>query len=124
MTAMRTSPEDSSSSEGVPTPGTSAAEIHPAIMHSNGYIEPHHVLVAEGPANVRSSQKLNLTYANYCQPCVPPPSNLPNYSAPQESAQRSTYYNEQQRSGPNDMGRLEALVAVATSEDKAATISR
>jgi C2H2 transcription facotor len=48
LTAMRTSPEDSSSSEGVPTPGTSAAEIHPAIMHSNGYIEPHHaVLVAD-----------------------------------------------------------------------------
>src|ERR1700722_20283727 len=47
-TATRTSPEDSSSSEGVPTPGTSAAEIHPAIMHSNGYIEPHHaVLVAD-----------------------------------------------------------------------------
>lgn len=51
-TARRTSPEDSSSSEGVPTPGTSAAEINPAIMHSNGYIEPHHVLVPEGSANV------------------------------------------------------------------------
>lgn len=51
-TAMRTSPEDSSSSEGIPTPGTSAAEIHPAIMHSNGYIEPHHVLGAESSANV------------------------------------------------------------------------
>lgn len=35
----RTSP-DSSSSDGIPTPGTSAAEIHPAIMGSQGYIEP------------------------------------------------------------------------------------
>lgn len=39
--SYRTSPE-SSSSEGVPTPGTSAAEIHPTIVHSNSnsYIEP------------------------------------------------------------------------------------
>lgn len=36
---QRTSP-DSSSSEGIPTPGTSAAEINPVIMHSNGFIEP------------------------------------------------------------------------------------
>jgi C2H2 transcription facotor len=49
----RKSPEDSSSSDGVPTPGTSAAEVHPAIMHSNGYIEPHHpVLPVEGQPNV------------------------------------------------------------------------
>ncbi|KAK5937590.1 Up in starvation [Knufia obscura] len=37
--AYRTSP-DSSSSDGIPTPGTSAAELHPAIMGSQGYIEP------------------------------------------------------------------------------------
>ncbi len=49
----RKSPEDSSSSDGVPTPGTSAAEIHPAIVHSNGYVEPHHhVLPVEAQANV------------------------------------------------------------------------
>jgi hypothetical protein len=120
LTAMRTSPEDSSSSEGVPTPGTSAAEIHPAIMHSNGYIEPHHaVLVADVSilSNVSDSKLIR------CQPCVPQPSNLPNYPAPQTATQRPTYYNEP-RSGMNDMGRLEALVAVATSEDKAASISR
>ena len=51
--ATRTSPEDSSSSEGVPTPGMSAVEVHPAIMHSNGYIEPQHPdLSAEGHPNV------------------------------------------------------------------------
>lgn len=49
----RKSPDDSSSSDGVATPGTSAAEIHPAIMHSNGYIEPQHaVLPAEAQADV------------------------------------------------------------------------
>lgn len=37
---QRTSPEDSSSSDGIPTPGTSTAEINPAIMNSNGFIEP------------------------------------------------------------------------------------
>ncbi|KAK5075916.1 Up in starvation [Lithohypha guttulata] len=37
--AYRTSP-DSSSSDGIPTPGISTAEIHPAIMGSQGYIEP------------------------------------------------------------------------------------
>lgn len=52
----RRSPEDSSSSDGVPTPGASAAEIHPAIMHSNGYIEPHHpILPVEAQANVSHS---------------------------------------------------------------------
>lgn len=36
-----TSPEDSSSSEGVHTPSTASLEYHPAIVHSSGYIEPH-----------------------------------------------------------------------------------
>ncbi|KAL2826973.1 hypothetical protein BDW59DRAFT_59063 [Aspergillus cavernicola] len=38
----RTSPEDSSSSDGVHTPSTASLEYHPAIMHNNGYVEPHH----------------------------------------------------------------------------------
>ncbi|MCJ1355915.1 MAG: hypothetical protein MMC33_005908 [Icmadophila ericetorum] len=37
----RTSPEDSSSSDGVPTPSTSSVDYHPSIVHSNGYIEPN-----------------------------------------------------------------------------------
>ncbi|PLN80449.1 hypothetical protein BDW42DRAFT_112598 [Aspergillus taichungensis] len=40
--ATRTSPEDSSSSEGVHTPSTASLEYHPAIVHNNGYVEPHH----------------------------------------------------------------------------------
>jgi C2H2 transcription facotor len=36
----RTSPEDSSSSEGVATPSTVSMEYHPAIVHSNGHVEP------------------------------------------------------------------------------------
>jgi C2H2 transcription facotor len=38
---LRTSPEDSSSSEGVPTPSTQS-EYQPAIVHSNGFIEQQH----------------------------------------------------------------------------------
>lgn len=45
---QRISPEDSSSSEGLPTPSFSSAEYHPAIIHSNGYIESHHVGAAGG----------------------------------------------------------------------------
>lgn len=49
----RPSPEDSSSSEGVQTPGTSTAEINPAIVHSSGYIEPqHHAVAADMGQNV------------------------------------------------------------------------
>ena len=42
---QRRSPEDSSSSEGVPTPSTSSiAEYHPSIVHSSGWPDdPHHV---------------------------------------------------------------------------------
>lgn len=45
---QRTSPEDSSSSEGVPTPSFSAAEYNPSIVHSNGYIESNHIGTATG----------------------------------------------------------------------------
>jgi len=48
---QRTSPEDSSSSEGVPTPSTSSLEYHPSIVHSNGYIESNHVGVAAAAAH-------------------------------------------------------------------------
>lgn len=51
--AVRTSPEDSSSSDGVPTPGTSVADMQPAIMHSNGMIEAQHqMLSADAHQNV------------------------------------------------------------------------
>ncbi|EAW09556.1 C2H2-type zinc finger protein [Aspergillus clavatus NRRL 1] len=44
--ATRTSPEDSSSSEGVHTPSTASLEYHPAIVHNNGYIESHQPSIA------------------------------------------------------------------------------
>ena len=124
LTATRTSPEDSSSSDGVPTPGTSVAEIHPAIMHSNGYIEPqHHAIAGDGNPNVCPLIRNKPALADRFQTCIPAPSNMPTYTRHQDDPRPPTYYTGQ-RGGANDMGRLEALVAVATSEDKAATSAR
>lgn len=54
--ATRPSPEDSSSSEGVATPSTSAVEYNPAIVHSSGYIEGHrHSLSTDVPQKVWNS---------------------------------------------------------------------
>ena len=47
----RRSPEDSSSSEGVPTPSFSVAEYHPSIVHSNGYVESGNPGAAPAPAH-------------------------------------------------------------------------
>lgn len=57
---QRASPGDSSSSEGVPTtPSFSAAEHHPSIVHSNGYIESAHPgAVVPAPQHVNSAQPL------------------------------------------------------------------
>jgi len=65
-TALRTSPEDSSSSEGVPTPSSNyVAEYHPAIVHgnshSNGYIE---ALAMEDPRKV--SPKATSAHFDQC----------------------------------------------------------
>ena len=49
----RPSPEDSSSSDGIPTPGTSAVDVHPMIMPSSGYIDSQHsMLPTEAQHNV------------------------------------------------------------------------
>jgi len=57
----RTSPEDSSSSDGVPTPGTTAMEVHPVIMPSSGYIEPQHPAIPpDGHQNVSHRRSLGL----------------------------------------------------------------
>lgn len=57
-TNQRTSPE-SSSSEGIPTPGTSVAEIYPTIVHSNSnsYIEPQ-LLAGEAQPIVSRGERL------------------------------------------------------------------
>ncbi|KAL4969673.1 uncharacterized protein BDV14DRAFT_187171 [Aspergillus stella-maris] len=95
----RTSPEDSSSSEGVHTPSTASLEYHPAIVHNNGYVEPHHP-----PFSSDTSQTA----------CPPLPPQHENYHTKRES--RPDLMNNDPRDP--GLGRLEALVAVATSENK------
>lgn len=93
--ATRTTPEDSSSSEGVHTPSTASVEYHPAIVHNNGYIEPHHT----------------------------PFSSDTSHAAPQSDGYQPKHDHRADMFGRREsgMGRLEALVAVATSENKSAT---
>lgn len=116
LTATRTSPEDSSSSDGVPTPGTSAAEVHPAIVHSNGYIEPHHASSTDSQVSVSILSSPSTDRTNSTQQCAPPPSIA--YPPHTSHHPRSPLYT-QPRSGPSELSGLEALVAVATSEEKA-----
>jgi C2H2 transcription facotor len=103
---QRTSPEDSSSSEGgVPgTPGSaSVTDYNPSIVHSSGWVEPSQRPMHSSP------------YATY------PPGNADSsYSYNPES--RSLAHNpEHEEPKPDSMLRLEALVAVATSEENATT---
>lgn len=118
---QRTSPEDSSSSEGVPTPGT-MSEYHPAIVHSNGFVEAHPVgppvedyksaSIMERPHPLHSPQyqqfhNHNLSSSSY---------------RPQRDPERgaATFGQPLPQPGADDMRRLEALVAVATGEQQAA----
>lgn len=57
ISVQRTSPEGSSSSDGLPTPSTSTvAQYHPAIVHSNGYVE----LSSAGITSVVDSDKASV----------------------------------------------------------------
>ncbi|KAJ5103702.1 hypothetical protein N7532_004231 [Penicillium argentinense] len=99
-----TSPEDSSSSEGVHTPSTASVEYHPAIVHSSGYIESHDSsLPSDHPQPI----------------CDRPASHADGYPGPTEQEPRSDAFSDTSARDAG-MGRLEALVAVATSENKGA----
>ncbi|KAL8825923.1 MAG: hypothetical protein Q9170_007605 [Blastenia crenularia] len=93
---QRRSPEGSSSSESVPTPSFSAAEYHPSIINSDGYIEPHQT----GHQN---------SFGNSAQPHT--------YHYPVDNKSAATQH--QHVSQDNEMTSLEVLVAVATNEDNA-----
>ena len=134
----RPSPEDSGSSDGVPTPLTQqGVEYHPVIVNQNEPYPPHPPMAV---------QEQKVYYASH--PTVPPqqpPQSKPEATrtdsgfqsyapAPQyvQAAQQHTYalqaghdprfaagYMQAPNQHANDMGRLEALVAVATSENRA-----
>lgn len=131
---QRTSPEDSGSSDGVPTPSTSQApEYHPVIVGVNGS-----AIEAQPPsvAGIADDQQHKVHFTPPVPAAKPEPSRA-------DSAVVQSYvlapgpppqtYVLQAGQDPrfaagcmqapdrpnNDMGRLEALVAVATSENRA-----
>ena len=117
----RTSPEDSSSSEGVPTPSTTAVEYNPAIRHSNGYVEPQHAAMAAeqtqpvSPPNRMETSKILTRNVQWCAPNQPTNYSVSSAGYPQTAVPP--------QSQGHDMSRLDALVAAATSENQAATRS-
>ncbi|KAF2876342.1 hypothetical protein BDV95DRAFT_483532 [Massariosphaeria phaeospora] len=120
---QRTSPEDSSSSEGVLTPASSAmTEYHPAIVHSNGYIEanPPGVTVEEQKYNQYGSimDRPHPIHQQHQQYHGHARSNS-SYQAQREPERGPITFGQPLAPPPNDMRRLEALVAVATGEQHA-----
>ena len=123
---QRTSPEDSSSSEGVPTPSnTTMSEYHPAIVHSNGFVEAQasgaHLEEYKPPASIMDRpHPLHNGYQSYHRHTLSNSSASSAYR-PQREPERGpvAYGQPPPPQGPNDMRRLDALVAVATGEHQA-----
>ncbi|KAI9798150.1 MAG: hypothetical protein M1825_005411 [Sarcosagium campestre] len=102
--AHRTSPEDSSSSEGIPTPSTSSiGDYNPSIVHSNGWVESDHGLRAEEHASQMNPPSGTNEHTK----------DYPIASSPQDAIVIDA--RPDHRKNDADMLRLEALVAVATS---------
>ena len=126
-TSVRTSPDESGSSDGVPTPSNGVmGEVQPAIVHSNGYIEhrPHGYVVQEQPKMhappPHYAPSFNSTAAPQYTPFQHPPHTMHNATYALQQAQHAPAAPAYQRPPPagNDMQRLEALVAVATRENQ------
>ncbi|PSK46491.1 hypothetical protein B9Z65_5459 [Elsinoe australis] len=122
--AQRPSPEESGSSDGVPTPSTSqGTEAHPAIVHANG-------MVVRAPGSIMTEEQQRAMEAERSKPePIRADSGSHVYAHYPSNSQGASYvlhsghdprvpppYAPQARPA-NDMGRLEALVAVATSEN-------
>ena len=128
--SLRTSPEDSGSSDGVPTPSNSShSEYHPAIVNPSGYVEQH-------PSAAYPPEYQHKIPAQPPNPSQPPmqayqsqPSQQAAYALhtvqdrPPQQYQRSAYQHPPPASQPvfgtPGLSRLDALVAVATGEGQA-----
>lgn len=116
----RPSPEDSGSSDGVPTPGTSqGTEYHPVIYNGNGAENFTHAPVMSEeqkvyftterkPEPARADSGYQTYNGNPPQPYTLNAGHDPRFAA-----------NYSQTSNNEDMSRLAALVSVATSENRA-----
>lgn len=122
---LRTSPEDSSSSDGVPTPSSSnQGEWNPAVVRSDGYVEARpaaHAPSAEEQTKFGHQQQQAPTYR-------PEIANWSLQTAQMESRKRDRDERDRIRDsgigedvsmnatrGPGDMSGLDALVAAATA---------
>ena len=124
MIAQRTSSADSASSDGVPTPSTShGTEMHPAIMHPSGYIEmqrpgqslseeQHRALQAQAYAKPEPTR---VDSGSHVYATTPGTANATYVLQAGREQQLYPMYPPPARP-EHDMNRLEALVAVATSE--------
>ncbi|CAI6334989.1 unnamed protein product [Periconia digitata] len=125
---QRTSPEDSSSSEGVPTPSnTSMTEYHPAIVHSNGFVESHPPGPSGPPMEVQKPvpqgsimDRPHPIHHGYHSQHASQQFNSSAYRPQREPERASMTFGQPLPPPPaNDMRRLEALVAVATETRQA-----
>ncbi|KAK5124349.1 hypothetical protein LTR85_001566 [Meristemomyces frigidus] len=116
----RPSPEDSGSSDGVPTPSTSqGTEYHPIIVNPSGVVEtypPGGVMTEEQKVQLAHLPERPIRTDSGFQSYNQPP---PQHTYALQAGHDPRYPPNYQQSSNNDMGRLEALVAVATSENRA-----
>ncbi|KAF1967497.1 hypothetical protein BU23DRAFT_288987 [Bimuria novae-zelandiae CBS 107.79] len=116
---QRTSPEDSSSSEGIPTPSNSTmTEYHPAIVHSNGYVESHlpgAPVEEQKPARTSIMDRPHPLYSQQ-QGYHSHSLSAPSYRSYQQLERDQANFGPPLPPPANDMRRLQALVAVATGE--------
>ncbi|KAK4498034.1 hypothetical protein PRZ48_010690 [Zasmidium cellare] len=123
---QRPSPEDSGSSDGVPTPSTSQVnEYNPVIVNPNGMAE-----YPPGTAMTTDEQKVyhqsadhgraDSGYQTYMQAQNQPPQTYALQSGHDPRFAQANY----SQAPHNDMAKLEALVAVATSEGNRAAEHR
>ncbi|KAK8153039.1 hypothetical protein IWX90DRAFT_234433 [Phyllosticta citrichinensis] len=114
--AHRTSPEDSSSSEGVPTPSTSSLDqYYPVIVNGNGQPD-------ERPSSMHMDDPKKFTFPAPPQSTAdaPPRSRHSVHFGTQPAQHQrpygSAFGSSHESQNSNSMRRLEALVAVATGE--------
>lgn len=109
---QRTSPEDSGSSDGVPTPGTSqGTEYHPVIVNpGEQYLPQHHAGMADEQKVHHSSNKPEpaRTDSGYQPYGQPPPQT---YAL--QSGEEARFPPRVPQQASSDMSGLEALVAAA-----------
>jgi hypothetical protein len=129
---LRTSPDGSSSSEEVPTPSTgSVNELHPAIVHSNGYVETHPPVYHPEEQQKKEHHPPTQLSPEYRHDSAP---HFASNTQTPHQAQQATFALQQAQHGPppltqnyqtasmgptNDLRRLDVLVAVATRQEEA-----